>query len=105
MDVNIIDTRITNIVKYIIDDDDDDISNNKCTNLCLYNEMEKLYNIYFLDNKKAFYNNYILYKNSRITNSMPEWMVKRLLVLDKLDSLHKYGDATFLHFLNNKLKK
>jgi hypothetical protein len=101
MNVNIIDQNIKNIVQYITSNEEDI----ECENLGIYNELEKIYNIYFLENKREFYTNYIIYKNSRVNNNMPEWMIKRLITLDKLDSLHKYGDIRILRFLNNKLKK
>ena len=87
MNINITKNSVKNIVNYIIDDKQD-------IELSEYIEEYKFFNIYFdkyfKDRKEKYYRNLPIYSN-RVNNVLPEWMINRLLNIDRIDSLDKFG--------------
>ena len=52
--------------------------------------------------KKIYYSNLNVFGNSRIKNKFPDWMIERVIILDKYDSMIKYGNHNFINFFKNK---
>ena len=96
--MNITKNSVKNIVNYIIDDKQD-------IELSEYSEEYKFFNIYFDTHFKEIKQNYYqklpIYSN-RIDNFLPTWMINRLIVIDKLDSLSKFGKKNLINFFKKK---
>ena len=95
---NISKNKVNDIVSFIINDKEliENFEEAKIQNF---------FSIYFdnynIDEKKKYYQNLSIYGN-RIQNNLPEWMIIRLLNIDKYDSMSKFGNANIMNFLKKK---
>jgi len=90
---NIIENNIENIIIFIISKDTNYF---ELEYLDRYNEFERVYDINKYIN---FYNNYELYSHC----NNPKWLLDKLLLIDKKDSIDKFAFTNLIKYL--KIKK
>ena len=95
---NISKNKVSDIVSFITNDREF-IEN--IDQVEIYNFFSIYFDNFYKEKKEKYYQNLSIY-GRRINNNLPEWMIARLIYIDKYDSMSKFGNKNINNFLKKK---
>ena len=69
-----------------------------------FNTLEQIFNTHLRDGKKKFYQHNTIYSYSKLHNSIPDWMLERLLIIDMYDCFHRFSNKEIIKILKKRYK-
>lgn len=98
MNINISNKSVKELINFIVDDNIETGNIEKFQN---YNFFCTFFDTCYSHKKKIYYQQVPVF-SKRMNENLPEWMIKRILNIDKYDSMDKFGNKKLIKFFKKR---